>query len=165
MIRKVSAVILTVFMLVCSSGCCFFEFDAQNIMDGIENTAQRLGKSQITEDTNLIGRRLTGTDGFTGVYKVSCVGANGRDAIFGGGSIEKKTIRLTVKISVVSGNARLRVRNNFDAEVFPLENSEYYEFIFTFDSGGKYIMIDYENFSGSIEMRSDYYDVYSWNNS
>ena len=162
MVKRIIEVGVAVLLLLCFTGCCYLS--CGNITDRFLNIAERLGRSQLTEDAELIGIRFSGIDRFTGIYTSSCVQVSGRDVIFGGGSIEKREIKLSGKISANSGNAEILVRQNFKVKKFSPQSGEQFEYILDFNGGGNYVMIDYDNFSGSIEMRADYYDVNSWNN-
>ena len=115
---------------------------AQQIVDDFDSIVHVISLTQITRDSKLIGKRENvGKDTYIGSYSSSCISENGRDVVFGGASVKERKIKLKVKILTESGAASLRVRTGS---------------IFDFDGGGNYAMIIYNNFTGTVEMTSEY---------
>lgn len=124
----------------------------------LDDIAGFFGGSQITDDDELIGTRKLADDAYTGIYTSDCTGNTGRDVIFGGGSILNKSLSIEGQINVESGSAIVRIRTN--DEVIELESGSdgRFDTELSIHSGGNYIMIDYSDFAGSVELHSKYTD-------
>ena len=126
----------------------------QEFLDGV---VENIGDSQITDDDDLIGARLlAGDDCYVGEYTAECNHMTGRDVVFGGASIHNRALFLSSHIDAESGKATVRIRLN--SEVIELEPDAdgYFETTLKLDNGGNYIMMIYEDFSGVVEMNSEY---------
>ena len=125
---------------------------AQQIVDDFDSIAHVISLTQITRDSKLIGKRENiDKDSYIGSYSSSCISEYGRDVVFGGASVKDRKIKLKVKILKESGGASIRVRTDYSVD----ENGNF-EKTFDFDSGGNYAMIIYNNFTGTVEMTSEY---------
>lgn len=90
-------------------------------------------------------------------FRISiCLSESGRDVIFGGGSVKEKTVRLKAKILTESGTALLRVRLGSEVKEYKVDGDGSFEKELDFQGGGNYIMIDYDNFTGTVELTSEY---------
>ena len=107
---------------------------------------------QLSKDDELIGKRTAEDDLFSGRYTAQVAGETGRDVVFGGSSILTRTIRLDAEIKAEAGTAEIRVRMNDG--VIPLipDVDGKVTTVLHFVSGGNYIMVDYADFTGTIEM-------------
>lgn len=76
--------------------------------------------------------------------------------VFGGASVKDRKIKLKVKILTESGAVSLRVRTGSDVKEYSVDENGIIEKTFDFDSGGNYAMIIYNNFTGTVEMTSEY---------
>ena len=148
-------IFLTFYSLLFSS-CGFIRgsgFDVYNTMDQI---AGKLGNSQITPKSRLAGERLLAEDDYTGIFTADCDNENGRDVIFGGASIKERQIHIYGKIQCDIGGITLRVRETADVFVVEPQKDGTFDKYLDFSTGGNYIMADYENFSGKIELVAEY---------
>lgn len=156
--KKKSLIILCVFLITVFAGCISWnrgkESD-ENMVEKISDFVEIMGKNQITKDKSLIGERILEDrlDYYCGAYRTEAEQITKREVVFGGATIEERKIKCSGVVYVISGKADIRVRMN--EEVIYLEPDENGCFMmdFSFKSGGNYIMIDYENFTGSIELR------------
>lgn len=129
---------------------------AQQIVDDFDSIVHVISLTQITRDSKLIGKRETvGKDTYIGSYS-SCISENGRDVVFGGASVKDRKIKLKVKILTESGAASLRVRTGSDVKEYSVDENGIIEKTFDFNGGGNYAMIIYNNFTGTVEMASEY---------
>ena len=123
---------------------------AQQIIDDFDSIVHIISLTQITRDSKLIGKRENvGKDTYIGSYSSSCISEYGRDVVFGGASVK-------VKILKESGGASIRVRTNSYVEDYSVDENGNFEKTFDFDNGGNYAMIIYNNFTGTVEMTSEY---------
>lgn len=151
--KKVLLVLLIFCMLFSVSSC---KIDSDRLYNFLDNMAEDLGNHQITESKDLIGSRILNEDAYTGNYQAHCDGNTGRDVIFGGGSIESKKLHVYGTIHTYAGKATVRIRLNEDIKELSVKEDGSFETKLSLDSGGNYIMLDYEDFSGEIELRSEY---------
>lgn len=130
---------------------------AQQIVDDFDSIVHVISLTQITRNSKLIGKRdFIDKDTYIGSYSSSCISENGRDVVFGGASVKDRKIKLKVKILKESGGASIRVRTNSYVEDYSVDENGNFEKTFDFDSGGNYAMIIYNNFTGTVEMTSEY---------
>lgn len=130
---------------------------AQQIVDDFDSIVHVISLTQITRDSKLIGKReKVGRDTYIGSYSSSCISEYGRDVVFGGASVKDRKIKLKVKILTESGAASVRVRTGSDVKEYSVDEDGNFEQTFNFDSGGNYAMIIYNNFTGTVEMTSEY---------
>ena len=120
----------------------------------LEGIVSDIGDSQITDDEDLIGTRVLkdDADSYAGEYTAECKSVTGREVVFGGASIHNRELFLSGSIDTESGTVTVRIRLN--EEVFELEPDAdgYFEATLKLDNGGNYIMVVYEDFSGSMEL-------------
>lgn len=130
---------------------------AEQIVNDFDGAIHIISLTQITSDKKLIGKRsFVDKDTYIGSYFSSCISENGRDVVFGGASIKDRKINLKVKILTESGAASLRVRTGSDVKEYSVDENGIIEKTFDFNSGGNYAMIIYNNFTGTVEMTSEY---------
>ena len=151
--KRVILVLLMLCMLFSISAC---KIDSDRLYNFLDNMAEDLGSHQITESKDLIGSRILNEDAYTGNYQAHCDGNTGRDVIFGGGSIESKKLHIYGVIHTNTGKATVRIRLNEDIKELSVKEDGSFETQLSLDSGGNYIMLDYEDFSGDIELNSEY---------
>ena len=146
-------------ILVCLlSACQISEKSPERVWGNLDEIAGKIGQSQITTDQELLGSRES-EDGYTGSYSAKIVSVSGRDVIFGGGSIKERELVISGTISAESGSAKIRVRQNDEVNEYETENTGEFYLELSLYSGGNYIMIDYKDFSGTVEMTSVYQTV------
>ena len=152
--------LLTV-LLLSLTGCRSNFMEPEAMQDFLDGVVENIGDSQITDDKDLIGIRMLNknSDAYTGAYTSECKAVTGRDVIFGGASIHNRELFLSGTIQAESGKATIRIRLN--EEVFEMESDDdgHFETTLKLDSGGNYIMVVYEDFSGSLEMTCEYMDA------
>lgn len=129
----------------------------RQIVDDFDSIVHIISLTQITRESKLIGKRENvGKDSYIGSYSSSCISEYGRDVVFGGASVKDRKIKLKVKILKESGGASIRVRTNSYVEDYSVDENGNFEKTFDFDGGGNYAMIIYNNFTGTVEMTSEY---------
>ena len=146
-------------LLLSLNGCKFNYMEPEEMEEFLDGVVENIGDSQITDDDDLIGARLlVDDDSYVGEYTAECSHMTGRDVVFGGASIHNRDLFLSGHIETESGNATVRIRMN--SEVIELEPDAdgYFETTLKLDNGGNYIMVVYEDFSGTVEMNSEYLD-------
>lgn len=120
----------------------------------------QIGCRQITDEDDLIGTRILKDDAdrYTGNYSAQCDSMTGRDVIFGGASIHNRTLFLSGTLQRESGKATVRIRLNEEVIELEPDDNDHFETTLKLESGGNYIMVVYEDFSGKVEMTCKYMD-------
>lgn len=148
--RKLLVFCLTLVMILSLSAC------GKGSLERLEEWAGDLGQTQISDSKHLIGSRDAGIDDYVGSYMAECEGNSGRDVIFGGASVEERILYVSGNVKTESGSAVVRIRLNDEViELTPDDNGNF-ETELSLESGGNYIMVLYEDFTGTVELRSAY---------
>ena len=149
--------LLTLLLLTLGLTACDWADSTPEEMQGIlDDVAGFFGRSQITDDDELIGTRKLSDDAYTGTYTSDCAGNTGRDVIFGGGSILNKTLSIEGQIRTESGSAVIRIRMNDEIIELEPDSDGCFDTELNILSGGNYIMVNYSDFAGSVELHSKY---------
>ena len=148
--------LLTV-LLLSLTGCRSNFMEPEAMQEFLDGVVENIGDSQITDDDDLIGARLlVDDDSYVGEYTAECSHMTGRDVVFGGASIHNRDLFLSGHIETESGNATVRIRMNSEVVELEPDADGYFETTLKLDNGGNYIMMIYEDFSGVVEMNSEY---------
>lgn len=73
------------------------------LLYGYEKTRSSLGGFQRTSKQQLYRMRLDGEDAYTGTYQADCRNVRGKDVVFGGCSIQTRTLWLTGTVGARNG--------------------------------------------------------------
>ncbi|MCI9338594.1 MAG: hypothetical protein HFH93_13860 [Lachnospiraceae bacterium] len=141
-------------MVLSLTACGFGGANAWEWLTVADNVAGVLGASQITADEDLLGERVCHDEAYVGDYEARCLDTTGRDVIFGGGSIEPRRLQVYGRIRTEAGEAAVRIRMNDEVVTLETDEEGYFETELRLKSGGNYIMVDYEAFSGTVELIS-----------
>lgn len=146
-------------LLLGLTGCRFNFMEPEEMKEFLDGVIEDIGDSQVTEDDDLIGeRQLIDNDSYAGEYSAECNHKTGRDVVFGGASIHNRDLFLSGHIETESGNATVRIRMNSEVVELEPDADGHFETTLKLDNGGNYIMMIYEDFSGTVEMNSEYLD-------
>lgn len=160
MIRRILTIICILWLLLCLSSCVacssFTRFDPHDAVEHFDRFAEWLSQSQITNDKNLIGQRTRAKDAYTGEYHAQCSSVSGREVIFGGASVKERTLKLSAMIKAASGKATLRIRLGASVKEYTADEHDRFEMELKLNGGGNYIMLCYEDFTGTIMLSSAY---------
>ena len=154
--KKIIAFVLLLCMALSFTGCQFNYEKPSEMLEKFEGWAENLGQSQITEDGDLIGERILSEDSYAGRYCADGEDETGKDVVFGGASIEKRQLKVYGTITTESGKATVRIRQNWDVTEVETDEDGNFEANLSLDNGGNYIMVNYEDYTGSIELDSEY---------
>lgn len=156
MMKKIAVLVLSL-LIIFSFSACSSNLDAEEVVNKFDSFAEQLSRSQITSDKKLVGKReYANNDHYTGNYIAKCDNADGRDVIFGGASVKEHKLKLTVNSAKYSGSFKIRVRLGSEVEEYIVDENGSFEKELEFNGGGNYIMIDYENFKGTVELSAEY---------
>lgn len=157
--KKLVCLFLIILVSFGLSACSIQNADPQKILNAYEKFIIACGKTQVTDDNQLIGKRTLTADTYVGTYVATCENASGRDVVFGGGSLKQRTIKVTGDINMQSGKVTLSVRLGEKKEVIPIKENGSFNVILDLEGGGNYIMLDYEDFKGTVNIYSSYEGV------
>ena len=113
--------------------------------------------SDVTSSAELIGRRKNRNGNwFIGSYTAQCENETGRDTVFGGASARDRRIKVKAHIKTETGSAVIRLRMNGKVLEYTPDTDGRFEREFNFQNGGNYIMIDFDRFTGTVQMTAEY---------
>lgn len=150
--KKFAAFAAVVLLLVTVSGCRILEFSKQSILESYDNALSSLGRYCLTEDDCLIGTRSFAGDDYTGSYSAQYQGQSGREVVFGGTSIEDRSLRISGRVVVSEGSAELCVRLGTAVVLLETGQDGSFDSEIRLTGGSNYVMLDFENFTGSVEI-------------
>ncbi len=145
-------------LIVMLTAMLFQVVSTEDIVNCYSNAVECLGKSQLTSNLNLIGERYDENDDYTGAYRCNADDVTGRDCIYGGCAIDERKISLKGKVNTESGELKIRVRHGAETEYVAVDKDGSFEDVLEFDSGGNYIIIEYDDFTGEIDALTEYAD-------
>ena len=147
---------IIVCLIVILSAVFFQAVGTQNIVDGYAHIVEFLGQSQLTSKLNMIGERYNENDDYTGGYMCNAENVTGQDVAYGGCSIEQVKIKLKGKINVHSGDVNIRIRCGSEVSDVIVDENGCFDEQLEFNGGGNYIMVQYKDFTGDIDMQTEY---------
>lgn len=156
--KRTVAVLLTLALMLSLTACMSRENLRFKRVDRCFDDLRGVFKmSDVTSSAELIGKRENnGRDWFTGSYTAQCENETGRDTVFGGASARDRRIKVKAHIKTETGSAVIRLRMNGRATKFLPDSDGNFEREFDFGSGGNYIMVDFNRFTGTVWMTAEY---------
>ena len=150
--KKVLLIGMLFCMVMCLTACDLKEMTPEGMHQTMDRVVGWFGSGQLSKENELIGKRKSEDDPFSGSYSSQLTEVTGRDVVFGGSSILTRTIRLDAQIKAEAGGAEIRVRMNDDVMTLTPDDDGRITTALHFVSGGNYVMVDYQNFTGTVEM-------------
>lgn len=92
--KKLLAFFAVLILLGSLAACNLSGKEPEGVLNRLDGIVGQIGNSQITSDESLQGVRNNTEDSYTGEYSAKCDGQTGRDVIFGGGSIQKRSLHI-----------------------------------------------------------------------
>jgi hypothetical protein len=156
--KRIITMLLALLMASTFAGCHLHADRPEEIWDQLDTFAAQLGQAQITTDDDLIGVRAC-ADMYTGDYAAACDHTTGRDVVFGGSSLKSWEINVSGRVLTKSGKAVIRIRQNWKVTEYAVNADGTFETTIRLSAGGNYMMVEYENFCGTVELKSTYTDT------
>lgn len=150
--KKVILIGLLLSIVLSLTACDWKDVTPEEMHDTMDDVAGWFGKGQLSEDDELIGTRRAGEDAFSGTYQAKPENVTGRDIVFGGSSILTRTVKVEGTIRTQAGSAAVRVRMNDEVISLTPDAAGKVETELHFVSGGNYIMVDYKEFIGTVDL-------------
>lgn len=145
-------------MALCLMICCLFSMSAcskDEIVEQYNDALQAVGDNNLTSDKKLQGERDLGEDSYVGTYQADYDGFTGKEIIFGGTSLERDSgneIIVSCDLSIDDGSIQLLFQSgDSDSEVLCESSGSYSETI-ELPAASNYIIVQGENFTGSIKL-------------
>lgn len=152
--RHILSIIICLIILI--GTIILFAVDTEDLVMGYTQIVQVLGKSQLTSNEHLIGSRYERKDDYAGGYMCLADSVTGRDIPYGGCSTKNRKLMLTGKINRQHGNVNIHIRYGSECEDIQFDGKGYIEKELSFCGGGNYIVIEYENFVGEVDIKTEY---------
>lgn len=156
-IRIMISVILILCLTVCLAGC-HSNHDKNNLkdnlIDGWNNWLQSFSRHALTKDKYLQGEKSEGVDAYTGTYTATYDKFNGKELIFGGTALERKSgnhLKVTYTLMIEEGTAELYWIAGSDEYTIAHDSAEDTK-EYTISPGDNYIVLKGENFTGSLSL-------------
>lgn len=123
----------------------------------VMNTINEIGGNTVlTSENSLQGERITGIDNYVGTYSAKYDNSSKKEYLFGGTDIKRETkndISITCTLEINSGTAKVFWVSGSEEPTTLIETNGIYNETITLPSGGNYIGIECESFTGSIEIK------------
>lgn len=127
------------------------------LLYGYEKTRSSLGGFQRTSKQQLYGMRLDGEDAYTGTYQADCRNVRGKDVVFGGCSIQTRTLWLTGTVGARNGIVEIYVLNGDKEKEYLTPNEQgMFSKIIQNEGGNCYVVVDYADYTGTVTLTSEY---------
>lgn len=126
-----------------------------NILNGYNDWMQSFSKHALTKDSKLQGEKTKGDDAYVGSYEAEYEKFNGEEYIFGGTALERdngNNLKATYSLKITSGSATLYWLESGEKHTIANADSDS-TLDFTISSGDNYIVLDGDNFSGSLTLK------------
>lgn len=146
--------VLSLSLVICLTGCSGTENLKDNIIGGYNTWLQSFSKHALTKEKDLQGDKENGIDEYTGTYTADYDKFNGTEFIFGGTALERENgskLTATYTLEVSSGTVTLYWLAGGEEHTIESDSANDV-FKFTIGSGDNYIVLEGENFSGSLEI-------------
>lgn len=128
-----------------------------DILDRYDQVIRTFGKSTLTNERSLIGKKTSGSDEYTGQYQAEYKHFTGREYLFGGTTINRKLgnqIKVTCVIQKEAGLIEIGILSGpNEKNILSQENGRYRQTI-ELTQGANYLYIKGQNFSGRVAVRA-----------
>lgn len=143
---------------LCLMLCCLLSMSAcskDEMVEQYNEALQAVGDNNLTSDKKLQGDREFGEDSYVGTYQAEYDDFTGKETIFGGTSLERDSgneISISCDLTIEDGTIQLLLQTgDNDPQVLCDSSGEYSETI-ELPSASNYIIVQSENFAGSIKL-------------
>lgn len=145
---------------LCIVMCCLFSitgcsYSKDEIVDKFNQVLQELGDDTLTRDRDLQGEREFGEDSYVGTYRADYDSFTGEEKLFGGTSLERTSgneIHISCDLDIAGGKAKLLLLTGDEEPQILCDTSTSYSDTLELPSASNYIIIQTENFTGSVDL-------------
>lgn len=157
--KNILAITAALILLISLSACGLDGNEPESISGGLDGIVGRIENHQITPDRRLVGERNDIDDSYAGSYTAQCCGQTGRDVIFAGGVLQDRKVRVYGHVFKESGTAVVRIVSGAIATEIEIDENGNFEGTLDLTSAANSIEISYRNFTGRVELTSEYCSV------
>jgi len=150
-------IISIIICLIILLGAAFVHIvSTEDIVNGYDSVVEILGKSQLSSNISMIGNRYERKDDYTGGYSCNAESVTGKDITYGGCSLRHRKVKLKGKISNRSGKVSIRIIQGSESAEIPVDKNGDFCKELDLGSGSNYIAVEYDNFTGEIDFKTEY---------
>ncbi len=151
MIRRLIIMLAAAYLVLMSAGITP-GMSKEMIIGVYGDIVEFLGGIRLTDDIFLSGERSSSRDGYSGEYVTNVKNKTGTETVFGGTSLYEKDLEVIAKIDG-SGGAYIKLTAGWEETVLEPDEDGKIEYNFDCESGGNYIEVVYEDFTGEVRVR------------
>ncbi len=146
------------FLALCLVLCCLFSMSAcskDKIIEQYNKALQAVGDNNLTSGGKLQGVREFGGDSYVGTYQAEYDDFTGKEIVFGGTSLERDSgneVNISCDLDIDDGAAQLLLQSGDNTLQVLCETSSSYSETIELPSASNYIIVQAENFTGSINL-------------
>ena len=151
---KTHTIVPLLLCLILGLSGCGGENLKDNLLDGYNNFLQFSSRHALTNESKLQGKKIKGVDAYVGSYSAEYGGFDGKEYIFGATGLECVTgsdLTASYTLKITSGSASI-VWIHSGSEYTIANSSGEDTFQITIGSGDNYIVLEGEDFTGSLEL-------------
>ena len=154
--RNILAITAALILLISFSACGLDGNEPESISAGLDGIVGRIESFQTTPDQLLLGERSNEDDIYAGKYTAQCRKQTGRDIVFAGGALNDKKVRIFGHILRKSGTAMVKIGEGAMVKEIEIDENGDFDAILDMTSAVNFIEISYRNFTGRVELTSEY---------
>lgn len=151
------SIIIGITIFIVTLGIMFFSkfnLPKDDIINAYNSFIQIFDFAGLSKDSQLIGKRVFGTDKYIGTYEAEYENKTSEETIFGGTALNRKNgekVKLKIKIEKESGNINVVAKLGKD-EIKLIEDTGEYEDNIYIEGISYYLTIKLEEFTGKINI-------------
>lgn len=146
--------IISVFLII----CCLISMTAcskDEIVEQYNQALQAVGDNGLTKNSDLQGKRSLGTDSYVGTYEAEYKSFSGKEILFGGTALERddgNEIEISCNMDITSGALKIMLQTGADEPEVLCDTENLYSETIALPSASNYIIIEADNFTGSLDL-------------
>lgn len=146
------------FILLCLALSCLLILSGcskDEIVENYNQVLQEIGDNALSRDKELQGTRKFGEDSYIGTYQADYDNFTGEERLFGGTSLERASgneICISCDLDMEAGKAKLCLLTGNEEPQILCDTSTSYSNTLELPSASNYIILQTENFTGSIDL-------------
>ena len=146
--------IISVFLIM----CCLISMTAcskDEVIERYNQALQSVGDNGLTKNVDLQGKRSIGTDSYVGTYEVEYESFSGKEILFGGTALERNDgneIEISCNMKITSGTLKIMLQTGTNEPEVLCDTQTSYSEILELSSASNYIIVEAENFTGSLKL-------------
>ena len=155
--RKIKCLIsalLSLCLIFSTTGCRNGGEIKDHVISGFNDLLQNFSQYALTKERDLKGDKTKGDDTYTGSYTAQYNDFNGKEYLFGGTGLERKSgneLIVTYELTVDSGSAKLYWFDK-DDEYIIAESDANDRYPITLSTGDNYLVFEGKGFTGSLQV-------------